>query len=228
MADVLSLAWDLDYDGVHFDQDVRGTSTVDWHYEDGPASYVVAFRVRDDDYPYAAGDGGEVGETIDTLKVTVNNLPPTAYAGGSYTGDEGRSLTLAGRGFDVAADVLAYDWDLDGDGRYDLSGSRVTPIWTKAGVYRVTLRVSDGDGGVGLDTAQVRIGNATPTADAGGPYYGDEGGSIRLTGSGTDPVGDVLTYTWNLDGDDIFERPGQTITHMRLGTGVKLGRRSTR
>ncbi|NIM47667.1 MAG: PKD domain-containing protein, partial [Gemmatimonadales bacterium] len=63
--DGLSLAWDLDYDGSQFDEDVVGTDTVDRSYADGPASYVVAFRVRDDDYPYPPDGGGDVGETID-------------------------------------------------------------------------------------------------------------------------------------------------------------------
>jgi hypothetical protein len=65
VGDVLSVAWDLDYDGINFDEDVSGTSTVDWSHGDGPASIVVAYRVRDDDYPYPLGDGGEVGETIE-------------------------------------------------------------------------------------------------------------------------------------------------------------------
>jgi len=39
--DELSLAWDLDYDGVSFDEDVTGAAAVEWSYGDGPASYVV-------------------------------------------------------------------------------------------------------------------------------------------------------------------------------------------
>ena len=36
--------------------------------------------------------------------------------------------------------------------------------------------------------------NDPPTADAGGPYVVNEGGTVTLTGSGTDPDSDPLTY----------------------------------
>jgi uncharacterized delta-60 repeat protein len=42
-----------------------------------------------------------------------------------------------------------------------------------------------------------------PTADAGGPYYGDEGTPIELVGATTtDPDGDTLTYSWSINSPD--------------------------
>ena len=211
--DVLSLAWDLDYDGVIFDEDVTGTAAVDWSYGDGPASYVVAFRVRDDDYPYPTEGGGGVGETIDTLGVVVNNVAPLANAGGKYEGEEKELIELVGTAVDVAADALRYEWDVDGDGAYESVGERVPVRWDRAGEYEVALRVTDGDGGEGLDTAKVQIGNGLPVAEAGGPYSGDEGRPIGLIGSGSDPTGDPLTYRWDLDYDGNFETAGAVVTH---------------
>ncbi|GAB4546375.1 MAG: hypothetical protein Kow0063_40770 [Anaerolineae bacterium] len=212
--DVLSVAWDFDYDGVHFDEDAVGTTQVEQSYADGPARYVVAFRVRDDDYPYPEDGGGQIGETIDTLEVIVNNVAPVAEANGPYSGGERQAIELVGTAVDVAADVLTYDWDVDGDGDYDLVGPNVSYAWEQAGEYEVRLRVRDDDGGVGYDTAQVRIGNAPPTAEAGGPYNGQEGRPIVLTGTlSTDPTNDPLTYTWDLDYDGIFETPGEVVTY---------------
>jgi hypothetical protein len=182
---------------------------------------VVAYRVRDDDYPYPPEGGGEVGETIDTLRVTVNNMPPTADAGESYTGQEGEPITLEGMGDDVPADALTYEWDVDEDGDFDLSGPRVSHIWPLAGDYEVTLRVMDDDGGFALDTAQVTVtGNGRPTAEAGDSYVGNEGEPIVLSGSGVDPDGDPLTYTWDLDYDSTFETPGQVVTNTWYDDGV--------
>ena len=211
--DELNLAWDLDYDGSQFDEDVSGTNRVDRSYADGPARYVVAFRVRDDDYPYPPDGGGEIGETIETLEVTVENVPPRADAGGTYEGEEGQWINLSGIGIDVPADALVYEWDVDGDGTYDLSGPSVSVVWTEAGEYEITLRVTDDDGGFGLDTAQVSIGNAPPVAEAGGPYTGAEGSPIVLTGVGVDPTNDPLTYTWDLDYDGDFETVGRVVTN---------------
>ena len=44
-----------------------------------------------------------------------------------------------------------------------------------------------------------------PTADAGGPYSGNEGTNIALSGSGTDLENGPLTYAWDLDNDGAFD-----------------------
>jgi hypothetical protein len=49
--------------------------------------------------------------------------------------------------------------------------------------------------------------NLPPVADAGGPYVVDEGSSVTVTASGSDPENDPLTYTWDLDYDGGFETP---------------------
>jgi PKD repeat protein len=220
--DELSFAWDFNYDGAHFDEDAVGAS-VEWTYANGPADYVVALRVRDDDYPYPTEGGGEIGEAIDTLRVRVNNVPPTAEARGPYTGHRGQLIALSGSAVDVPADVpiLTYQWDLNSDGTYDLTGQTVATAWNTAGVYTVTLRVTD-DADSGFDTARVTIGNQPPIVDAGGPYRGLEGRSITLDqGVAADPDNDYpLNYTWDLDYDSIFETLGQVVTHTWPDDGV--------
>jgi hypothetical protein len=54
--------------------------------------------------------------------------------------------------------------------------------------------------------------NLAPEVDAGGPYSVDEGGTVSLTASGSDPDGEDLSYAWDLDGDGTYETPGQTAT----------------
>jgi Ca2+-binding RTX toxin-like protein len=47
--------------------------------------------------------------------------------------------------------------------------------------------------------------NTVPTANAGGPYVINEGGSLTLSGSGTDPdFGQTLTFSWDVNGDGIY------------------------
>jgi len=53
--------------------------------------------------------------------------------------------------------------------------------------------------------------NEPPTVSAGGPYSVDEGSSVTVTASGTDPESE-LQYAWDLDNDGTFETPGQTAT----------------
>ncbi len=54
--------------------------------------------------------------------------------------------------------------------------------------------------------------NAPPTVDAGGPYSANEGGSVVVNATGSDPNGDLLTYAWDLDNDGTFETSGQSAT----------------
>ena len=54
--------------------------------------------------------------------------------------------------------------------------------------------------------------NDPPTVDAGGPYTVDEGSSVTLTATGTDPEGQPLTYAWDLNNNGTFETPGQSVS----------------
>jgi predicted extracellular nuclease len=59
--------------------------------------------------------------------------------------------------------------------------------------------------------------NAAPSVDAGGPYSAVEGKTVTLAASGNDPEGALLSYDWDLDGDGIFETPGQSVTFSASG-----------
>jgi hypothetical protein len=56
------------------------------------------------------------------------------------------------------------------------------------------------------------VPNAPPTVDAGGPYSVDEGSSVTLSATGSDPNGDALTYAWDLDNNGSFETSGQSVS----------------
>ena len=182
---------------------------------DGNA-FTISLVVSDDD----------LGESlIATTGLTIYNVDPTADAGGPYPILEGDSVTLAGFGSDPNANdtPLTYDWDLDNDNfaTIEASGANPPPIlWgTLAGFglasdgtsLTVGLRVTDGDGAVGTDTALLLvISNDAPDADAGGPYTGvdsiDEGQPLQLDGSlSSDLGGDPLTYLWDLDSDGVYD-----------------------
>jgi len=56
------------------------------------------------------------------------------------------------------------------------------------------------------------VPNAPPTVDAGGAYIAPEGGSVTLSAVGSDPNGDSLAYTWDLDNNGSFETSGQNVS----------------
>jgi len=68
-----------------------------------------------------------------------------------------------------------------------------------------------------VDVELIGIDNRAPVANAGGPYYVDEGELVVLDASlSYDPDGDSLKYSWDLDGDgwlDIWFSTSAIATH---------------
>ena len=54
--------------------------------------------------------------------------------------------------------------------------------------------------------------NQPPAAAAGGLFDVDEGASVTVTASGSDPEAGALTFAWDLDNNGTFETPGQSAT----------------
>ena len=50
----------------------------------------------------------------------------------------------------------------------------------------------------------LNIGNQAPTVSAGNAYVINEGKSLTLHALGSDPEGNTLTYTWDVNGDGTF------------------------
>lgn len=70
------------------------------------------------------------------------------------------------------------------------------------------FRISDHDPVmVGLN-----LRNDPPTANAGGPYSANEGETVALSATGSDPDGTPVTFAWDLDNDGNFETAGQNVT----------------
>jgi PKD repeat protein len=96
---------------------------------------------------------------------------------------------------------LAYSWQIvNGGGTID--GNGLFTAGTPAGTYANTVAVSSA-GLTGYATVEVR--NLAPVADAGGPYSGNEGQAITLTGSGSDANNDSLSFGWDLDDDGAYD-----------------------
>ncbi|MBI1879052.1 MAG: PKD domain-containing protein [Chloroflexi bacterium] len=210
--DPLTYDWDFNYDGRSFQPDASGP-TVSTIYPNGPASIVAALRVRDKDD----------GVTIDTLKVTVNNVPPV-ITGVSNDGPvgEGSPLSVSVSASDVGNDPLSYAFDWQNDGSFDEVGQpdTVSNIWYNQGKYIVRIRVDDGDGGQAITTTTVSTFNEPPVAVASADTNRLEGSPVAFDGSdSSDPgINDVLTYQWNFG--DGSSGSGVNTTHPYADNGV--------
>ena len=139
------------------------THTIEWNFGDGSAPvsgtltpnhtyadngiYTVTLTVTDKD--------GGMG--ADTLTVTVNNVAPAADAGADQMFNEGDTANFSGSFSDPGSvDTHTIEWNF-GDGATDSGSLTPSHTYPTAGVYTVTLIVTDKDGGVGSDTLTVTV-----------------------------------------------------------------------
>jgi hypothetical protein len=211
---ISSYEWDLNADGVY---DTSGAACfVMWSElrelgvnDDG--TYPVELRITDSE--------GFTDE--DTAELTITNTAPTAHAGGPYALFEGADLLLNGWiSIDPSpADTLAFAWDLDDDGSYDDAEEAESTIsWAilemlginDDGEYPIGVKVTDDDGGVGTASTTLTVENASPIADAGGPYSIPEGEGLQLNAKDntSDPSSvdeAALSFSWDLDLDGDYD-----------------------
>lgn len=171
-------------------------------------TYTVTLQVGD----------GIASSSPATTTVSVTNEPPTAHAGGPYSGLRNAAVAFSGvASSDPDGDALSYAWDF-GDGTTG-SGPAPTHAYASLGTFTARLVVNDGLADSAPSTASVTIANRVPTARPGGPYTGLRGVAVALNGStSSDPDGDALTYAWTFGDGTTGTGPTPTHAYATLGT----------
>ena len=219
-SNIIDWYWDLNNDGTW---DKYGKRTTVSFQNTG--IYTIKLLVVNDKAFY--------DDDTTTVTITTVNNPPVANAGGQYSGMIGENIQLDGSAsYDPDDNPLSYEWDVDDDGTYDLTGSIVNVTYYEAGTFNVVLKVSDGQYS-DTDTATVTISspsppptNDPPVADADGPYECYVNTGVLLDASGSyDPDGSIDSYKWDIDNDGVWDVFGESVnvTFHTVGTfTVKL------
>jgi hypothetical protein len=95
-----------------------------------------------------------------SLQIDAIASPPVAEGGGPYYGQAGNPITLDASGsYDQDGVLVLYEWDVDGDSRWDISTDKATISHTWSSAYGgvVNLRVTDNDGLTATDTTSVVV-----------------------------------------------------------------------
>ena len=170
---------------------------------------------------------GEVAGVITLLEGCVSLAPPSANAGGPYTGLEGQPVAISGIGTSPDP-VTEYDWDLDGDAVFDdLSSPSGTVTFEHEGVYLISLRITDGAGWGDIDVTTVTIGNQNdpPRILAAHPSEAQivprPAGALLLSVVVEDSDNDPLRFTWYADDAALDEDgPGLAVDLGSLSPGL--------
>jgi uncharacterized delta-60 repeat protein len=195
----LTYAWDLDGDGVYGETGAgaqRGDEvgihpTFSAAGLNGPGSVVVHLRVTD----------AQGLSSIAEAHISITNVAPTVSAGGNAAVNDGDTFSRSGSFTDPGPDTWTGAVDY-GDG----SGIQPLPLnadktftishhYQDEGAYKVTVSVSDGDGGVGSSSFTVTVNDVTPVVLPGSNVTVDEGTTFTGAGSFTDASPDTWTAT---------------------------------
>ena len=172
------------------------------HSYAAPGTDVVRVTVTDKD------GGAGSGQLTVTVTAVVNH-PPTAAAGGPYTGTEGALVSFDGSGSaDPDGDALTYAWNFgDGSGG---SGVRPSHAYVDNGAFTVTLTVTDAHGAASTPaTAAATIANTAPSVNAGANQTATVGSPFTLTATFSDPGVNDAPWPYSVDwGDGSFPTTG--------------------
>ena len=178
-----------------------------------------------DSFTFIASDGlGTSAPATVSINVILVNLPPTANAGGPYSGNVGTPIQFNGTGNDPDGNPLTFSWTF-GDGSTPLTtgggiGTGANPTYTYAatGIYTVTLTVTDTFGTSAVSQTTATIGPAL---------------ALNPIGNKTVNLGETLTFTVSAisatGSASLFVAPLPLMTHatFNAATGVFTFRPST-
>jgi subtilisin-like proprotein convertase family protein len=170
--------WDLDYDGVNFSADATGDHPTVQFPTAGART--IALRVTDVDGATAIAPMAV--NVIPTSAPTARAVatPNPAVAGTPVSFDASSSSDSDGT-------VVAYAWDLDGNGSFETSGGS-SPLasrsYPNAGVVSVGLRVTDNDGKTATTHLSVLVKLTQGAGGSQGSSGGGGGGGAAGPGSG--------------------------------------------
>jgi PKD repeat protein len=173
---------------------------------------------------YCATHGGPGGVGMAGV-VHVNqtaNIPPRAVLSATPSRVEvNNNVTFsAGGSTDFDGTIAKYEWDLDGNGTYEVnSGTTATTSrsYATSGPRNTKLRVTDDAGtSVESDVTAVVVTTA-PTASFVAPETALSGHAVTFDASASsDADGSIATYEWDLDDNGSYELLESTATISKI------------
>src|SRR3989454_4782978 len=138
-----------------------------------------------------------------THQVTVNAPPRVAFQFSPGTVYIGVSVLFDGSAStDPDGTIASYSWDF-GDGSLG-TGVQASHGYARKGVFGVELTVVDNLGLTNRTTRGIAVRDRAPQITSSTPGLGplnvDAGATQTFTVIAWDPDGDVLSYTWRIDG----------------------------
>ena len=113
---------------------------------------------------YDGSSGVDENDVEMWFSVWDNYEPPKADAGPDRYCYLCRKITFDGTNSSAsdASQIIRYEWDSNGDGEYELLGSRINYVFFAKGQYNISLRVTDSLGEIDMDTCIIYVDDSPP------------------------------------------------------------------
>lgn len=159
------------------------------------------------------------GTSFDMGDVLANNVPPTANAGGPYSGNEGSPITFNGSGSSSICGFPTLVWQFSDGGV--AFGPSPQHTFEAPGTYSGLLTATDATGLTNTATFSVAVADVPPVAHAGPNVTTEWGLPVALNGTATDPgtaQQPFLTDSWTF-GDGTGGAGGASVLHTYAAPG---------
>jgi PKD repeat protein/uncharacterized membrane protein len=165
----------------------------------------------------AAQDGATA-----VLLINLSNHVPEVQAGADQMVLAGSPVIFNGAFTDPDPDdTHTITWDF-GDGAVASGTLTPTHVYGQAGMYHVTLTVTDQHGATATDSLIVTVSSASPIVNAGADRTATEGEWLSFSGTFTDPTpSDTHEIVWDF-GDGITLTGTLTPAHLYADNGIYL------
>lgn len=178
----------------------------------------------------SADAAGNSAVSPDSTFTTSNSAPlVNSFAASKQSGNAPLSVTFSASASDSDGTVTNYEWDVEGDGVYDVD-TGVTPSYThtysQVGTYSARVRVRDNGGATVESDAQTitvtSVNNEPPVVEtfSGSPEPSTRY-SIRFDLRYNDPNGTIVRHEWDFDGNGVVDAeaaPPVSHVYPRAGT----------
>ena len=150
-------------------------------------------------------------DTVNINIIRVNELP-VANAGNDQAIAEQTTVLLSGEGTDPDGQIISYQWLQIAGTKITIIGentavaSFITPDLNSDELFTFELTVTDNHNLAHSDTVNINIirVNELPVANAGNDQAIAEQTTVLLSGEGTDPDGQIISYQWlQIAGTDV-------------------------
>lgn len=222
---IRSIHWDLDGDGV--DTDASGAAVTKRYLDRGSENGRVMVTANISFFSPAK----KMEDTLTTQRelIIANEAVVAEILATPTTGQVPLKTTFsAEKSRDPDGVIVLYEWDLDGDGEFEIRGAgeqEVQKVFSKIGDYTVRLRVTGGnnDSAVAESTVTVEAPDEPLRAEIVSPDSSFEGEvPMEITFDGSQSftrAGSIIRYEWQFEGEEKpflgrrvqrrFETPGE-------------------